>query len=619
MNKMNMTALKAMLLVLAMALALSGCAINQKTLEIPTEETYSYENPEPVVAQPDAGIVIDGILDEDVYKDNNWLFLYNNDGGNSVSIAMTSHYGENGMYFLYDVTESGRIYVNPDRSTVLNSCIEMYLAPSYASSMQDNGVFEIDLLPTGDMMFKRGNGKIENGNTGFSNVGSTNEIMARLGTTTKGGEVNTEGCYGYCMELFIPWDYMQWLGVDTESLKDGFVYVNPAHITSYNFTGKDMKLDRYWYHYAQQLGAKFSNVAQHFRFNGEGVIGGLPVTLQAGEHYTISGATNMIPGLDTFVTVKPDEGCALTSIMVNGEEKIQNVSFNEDGSVTLNLYGTNSSVEISAKAEVVSEGPKTLSGKVVLNNVNKDTWEGLALTCVGPNGEQTLEVDADGKFELKDMAPGYYVLKAEKANYKSTSCSVFLNRDTYVELVLGYEYFQIVQSKWDLSNQYDGIITILNKATDGSTVISTANTYKEVSVTVKDYTPSQNEDGSLKKGDFSMQVSFIFDNGKQLVVRMHNTDGDGKYRLQNMPEAPYIVAGWGKLGELTEAQTEKLLREGVTFTVKLVGSAAELYVDGTKMATVEIGAEYDGKLAQIKLCMNGNKNGQNIEIPFELK
>ena len=485
--------------------------------------------------------------------------------------------------------------------------------------MQDNGVFEIDLLPTGDMMFKRGNGKIENGNTGFSNVASTNEIMARLGTTTKGGEVNTEGCYGYCMELFIPWDYMQWLGVDTESLKDGFVYVNPAHITSYNFAGKDMKLDRYWYHYAQQLGAKFSNVAQHFRFNGEGVIGGLPVTLQAGEHYTISGATNMIPGLDTFVTVKPDEGCALTSIMVNGEEKIQNVSFNEDGSVTLNLYGTNSSVEISAKAEVVSEGPKTLSGKVVLNNVNKDTWEGLALTCVGPNGEQTLEVDADGKFELKDMAPGYYVLKAEKANYKAASCSVFLNRDTYVELVLGYEYFQIVQSKWDLSNQYDGIITILNKATDGSTVISTANTYKEVSVMVKDYTPSQNEDGSLKKGDFSMQVSFIFDNGKQLVVRMHNTDGDGKYRLQNMPEAPYIVAGWGKLGELTEAQTEKLLREGVTFTVKLVGSAAELYVDGTKMATVEIGAEYDGKLAQIKLCMNGNKTGKNIEIPFELK
>ena len=390
------------------------------------------------------------------------------------------------------------------------------------------------------------------------------------------------------------------------------MYVNPAHITSYNFTGKDMKLDRYWYHYAQQLGAKFSNVAQHFRFNGEGVIGGLPVKLQAGEHYTISGATNMIPGLDTFVTIKPDEGCALTSVIVNGEEKIQNVSFNEDGSVTLNLYGTNSSVEISAKAEVVSEGPKTLSGKVVLNNVNKDTWEGLALTCVGPNGEQTLEVDADGKFELKDMAPGYYVLKAEKANYKAASCSVFLNRDTYVELVLGYEYFQIVQSKWDLSNQYDGIITILNKATDGSTVISTANTYKEVSVMVKDYTPD--------KKDLSMQVTFLFDDGKLYQVRLDTTSGVDKYRFQNMGDANNLGgSGWPTLYSFTAEQIAKIKSEGVKFTVRLVDSNAELYLDDVHMATVSLGAEYAGKTAQVKLCMNGNKTGKNIEIPFELK
>ena len=59
--------------------------------------------------------------------------------------------------------------------------------------------------------------------------------------------------------------------------------------------------------------------------------------------------------------------------------------------------------------------------------------------------------------------------------------------------------------------------------------------------------------------------------------------------------------------------------DGVEFTVKLVGSNAELYVDGTKMATVALGAEYAGKTAQIKLCMNGNKGVQNLEIPFALK
>ena len=55
------------------------------------------------------------------------------------------------------------------------------------------------------------------------------------------------------------------------------------------------------------------------------------------------------------------------------------------------------------------------------------------------------------------------------------------------------------------------------------------------------------------------------------------------------------------------------------FTVKLVGPNAELWVDGTKMKDVALGDEYSGKLAQITLCMNGNKNGQNIQMPFELK
>ena len=616
MNKMKMKLFKAVLFVLMFTLVLTGCVVGSGIIEIPAEDSYSFVNPEVTKAEPDAGIVIDGVLDEEAYKNNNWLYLYNYDrkknGGNDVSIAMTSHYGEKGMYFVFDVTESVPIYVNPDRSTVMNSCIELYLAPSYVVSMQDNGVFEIDLLPTGDMLFKRGDGKISGNNTGFSNVASSNDIMARLGTTTKGGEVNTDSCYGYCMELFIPWDYMQWLGVDTDALKSGFVYINPAHITSFNFTGKDLNKDRLWYHYAQQIGASFTKVTQLFRFNGKGVMGGVPVTLQQGEHYIISGATNVYPGLDAFVTIKPDAGYALTSILRNGEEQIQNASFNEDGSITLNLYGTSQSVEISAKVEAISEGTKTLSGKVVLNNSNVDTWEGLVLTCVGPSGEQALEVDADGKFMLKDMEPGYYVLKAEKANYKSASCSVFLNRDTEIELVLGYEYFQIVQSKWDLSNQHNGIITILNKNTDGSTVITTANTYKEVSVMVKDHTPD--------KKDLSMQVTFLFDDGKIYQVRLDTTSGVDKYRFQNMGAANNLGGiGWPSHYWFTAEQIAKIKSEGVKFTVKLVDGNAELYLDDVKVATVSLGAEYAGKTAQVKLCMNGNKTGKNIEIPFELK
>ena len=619
MKKMKTAALGTLLLMLVLALALTGCNTEPGYYDVPAEDDYTFVNPEKTKAEADANIVIDGVLDEEAYANNNWLYLYNDEGGNDVNIAMTSHYGEKGMYFVFDVTESVPIYVNLNRDTFMNSCIELYLAPSYVESMQDNGVFEIDLLPTGDILFKRGNGKISGNNTGFSNVASSNDIMAYLGTTTKGGEVNSQGCYGYCLELFIPWDYMQWLGVDVDALKDGFVYINPAHITSYNQTGTDAKIDRYWYHYAQQNGAKFTNVKRYFCFNGEGVMGGLPVTLQPGEHYTISGATNIIPGMDAFVTIKPDAGYALTSIMVNGEEQIGNVSFNQDGSVTLKLKGTDKSVEISAKTEAISEGTKTITGKVVLSGIKKDTWEGLVLTYTGPNGELPLQIDAEGNFELKGLEQGFYILKAEKNGYMSVSRSVYLNRDTHVELVLGYEYFQVTQGNWDLSNQHNGSIIIVNKQKDGTTVMTNASTYTEVSVTVKDFTPSKNADGSLKQGDFAMQIAFVFSDGKQYEVRIHNTDADGNYKIQTVGGDNHLT-GWKWRADLTEEQKKSLLEgDGVKFTVKLEGSDAVMYIDGTKMATVALGDDYNGKTAQVKLCMNGNKNGQNIEVPFELK
>ena len=181
------------------------------------------------------------------------------------------------------------------------------------------------------------------------------------------------------------------------------------------------------------------------------------------------------------------------------------------------------------------------------------------------------------------------------------------------------DLFSATSGNWDLGNQNQGVITIVNKTKDGSTVITNANNYKEVAVTVKDYTPSRNEDGSLKQGGFAMQVSFIFENGKQYQVRLHNTDADGNYKLQNMGGTNSIT-GWKWQADLTAAQKAKLLDgDGVEFAVKLVGPNAELWVDGSRMKVVELGAEYESKLAQISLCMNGNKNGQNIVIPFELK
>ena len=65
----------------------------------------------------------------------------------------------------------------------------------------------------------------------------------------------------------------------------------------------------------------------------------MPVLLEQGEHCTVSGAPNVIPGMYARVTVTPEEGYGLTSVTINGKEQLQNVSFNADGSVTLSILG----------------------------------------------------------------------------------------------------------------------------------------------------------------------------------------------------------------------------------------------------------------------------------------
>ena len=615
MKKMKMTPLKGIALLLLLVTSLgvmAGCNKNDGILEVPPEEEYSYINPDETKAETDAGFVIDGILDEEAYKKNNWLYLHNDDGGNNVNIAMTSHFGQKGMYFVFDVTESVPIYVNLERASYMNSCIEVYLSAPHVTSMRENDVFEIDLLPTGDMLFKRSNGR-----DGYSNVATTDDVMACLGTTTKGGAVNTADCYGYCMELFIPWDYLRWLKMDVEAIQNGYVYVNPAHITSYNHNGTDTNIDRYWYHYVQQNGVSFSNVSRHFRFNGQGIMGSVPVTLQQGEHYTLSGASAVIPGMNAIVTVKPDEGYALTSIMLNGEEQIRNVSFNEDGSVTLTILGTNDGAKVSAKAEAVTEGTKTLSGKIVLNNISKDSLDGLLLTYIGPKGEKPLKPDADGKFALKDLEQGYYTLKAEKEGYQSVSRSIYLNQDFDTELVLECDFFRVtLGNAWILDEQNDGVL--YKKDGEGQVLSNTSYNSFTFRANLKyDLTlAGQGTADSYTQQRSGMQIRFS--NGKSWHINMLKEKG--KYILQYAKiSGNNSVTGWQTIHTLSAGQIGRYTsKDGIQLSVMRQGNYAAIWL-GDELIKIEIlDTQYRACSAQLGL-ESWASNRELLKIPFSIQ
>ena len=77
MNKTKLIALGSAVLVLVLAITLilftqMTPANGSGIIEVPAEKDYTYVNPEVVKAEPDAGIVIDGVLDEEVYKNSNF-------------------------------------------------------------------------------------------------------------------------------------------------------------------------------------------------------------------------------------------------------------------------------------------------------------------------------------------------------------------------------------------------------------------------------------------------------------------------------------------------------------------------------------------------------------------
>lgn len=619
MEKKKRISPKLLVIIISLLVAIGGIVAavflikpQEKVIhEIPATEGYGYINPDETKAQTDEGIVIDGVLDENVYQSSNWLYLHNDDGGNNVSIAMTSYYGEKGMYFVYDVTETVPIYVNLQRASYMNSCIEMYFAPSTVTSLKENSYFEVDMLPTGDMVFKKSNGK-----GGYVNVATTDDIMAHLGATTKGGEVNTDSCYGYNLELFIPWEYMTWLGLDADTMKNSFVYVDPAHITSKNLTGTDTNVDRYWYFYAQQQGAGFSDVYQYFRFDGSGVLGTVPVTLSGDEHCTVTGDKSVIPGMETTITITPESGYAITSVMVGGQEMIETVSFRDDGSVILTTRSPKDGLTVTAKTEAVTAGNKTLKGTVKLAKPGGDSLEGVQMIYSGPTGDKPLTFDENGHFELTDIAQGYYVLKAEKEGYTALNRGIYLNRDMDVTMTLEYNTFYSEKGTcWLLDQQNQGVLQKFG----GSGYLLSTDSYNKFTFSANFF-----YDEELTKEadtDFFRQqrsgMRILFSNGKywhidmlkendQYIVQYAKHSGDGS------------VFKWKGICTLNEAQIAKYTSdEGIRLTVQRDGQYAAVWLEDTLLAVEKLEDEYESCTAQVGF-ESWVANRTVLDVPYSI-
>lgn len=141
--------------VCAVCLIAAGCSVSATADEISAIENFEtpvreHENAYLAQFVPDEGITLDGVLDEQIWKDNGTARTFEHASStqdNPITMTTMSWLGENGVYVAFSVKDSA-IYYSADRTASKNTSVEIYL--SAFDALEWNGdSFRISVVPTG--------------------------------------------------------------------------------------------------------------------------------------------------------------------------------------------------------------------------------------------------------------------------------------------------------------------------------------------------------------------------------------------------------------------------------------------------------------------------------------
>ncbi len=301
----------------------AGCG----TTVIEDENPYTFTNPERPQAQIDADMTIDGAFEEARWDEVRWLYAVDRiNAMQYADISFTTSYGEQGIYFGMQVEEHGtNIYVNHDRGSVMNSCIEMYMGPA-TDPGGSRRLFEFDFQADGTYSSRLNY-------NGWNDANTTWEKMPVVASQTLGGEVNTPECYGYTVEALFPWSFLEFAGYDVETQEEReslVLGIDPAHIFSFNYEGTDQSNDRYWSMWSTNyIASVWQNPSTFFKFDKDGLIAYDFTVEYAGSGTGTIAETHGLPYVlaDNVATfeVTALNGAMITALEVNGVDYLNNV------------------------------------------------------------------------------------------------------------------------------------------------------------------------------------------------------------------------------------------------------------------------------------------------------
>ena len=441
--------LLALMGVLSLGLFLTACGtVTYNVVE--TDKKYEYEVLGMSGATPDAGITIDGKMDDTAYRGLKTLTLKKNHEGQTAEIEVTTFIGKSGLYLGAQVEESTKVYYNPIRNSAYNTCIEYYFGFGDGQA-RGSGIFEV-ILSAGGQFSVRVMGK-----DGWEKFGYKYEEAPIYAMQMAKADENGD-CHAWSAEAFIPYE------VFGRTARPGNVYFTLEHVAPQN----NDSLDRARYNFAvYQAGYSYATemdpttypyVCGRDGFLTEDIVFNVKGNGTVREE---NGYDRAIMNRTTRLIVKPAAGNTLKSFKVNGVDRTAEL---KDDAYSFICTGK---IEIEAEfLEIAKLGSATLRLSGLKNKVSATVPDGELKLIDSDGVEKTGFTVTDGTATVTDVYTINYEVYVGNSWYGQV---FFESGKTEYDLTLGYLFCDVTYTpgaSGNLTNVGNSEVTVSGKWLD---------------------------------------------------------------------------------------------------------------------------------------------------------
>lgn len=306
-----------------------GSAVNGPEYEykiIDTTEEYVFTGNQTSNVIPDAEIKIDGVFDEDFYKDRKWFEGHKKLDGEDGTLEMTTYFSKTGIVVAAKIKDSRPAVYSNTVSTGLQTCFSGYFAFGDAT-FQADGVYEVECTVGNRFKLSR----FVDGNLQVVTILPDDMPVTAV---VREGDIKKGECFNYNIEYFLPYSLF-----DRDSRPEK-IYFNPTMISAtLDENGETIADLRTWYNFGDKQSSLYGwgNPNQGYAFDRNGFIcNEISIQATGGSVSEEWGYDWCVTGDTVNFTVEPEAGKTLSSLTVNGEQKKDDV---KDGKLSVVCNG----------------------------------------------------------------------------------------------------------------------------------------------------------------------------------------------------------------------------------------------------------------------------------------